>query len=79
MLEIEANFVETLLGNEIFAFRTKISAVNDGIDKLIVGTKISGTFDTPDSFEAQGVPYAARCNVGFVNQVENGVCVALRS
>ena len=33
--------------------------------------------DSSDAFEAKGVPDAARGDVGFVDEVEDGVCVAL--
>ena len=35
MLEVEANFVEALLGDEVLAFRTEIAAVDYGVDKLV--------------------------------------------
>ena len=78
MLEIEPDFVEALLGDEIFTFRAKIPAVDDGVDEGVrVGAQIAAGLDAANTFEAEGVPDAAGGDVGLVDEVEDGVGVAL--
>ena len=35
VFKVEANLVEALLGDKIFAFRTKVAAIDDGINEFI--------------------------------------------
>ena len=78
MLEVEANLVEALLGDEVFALGAQVAAVDDGVDELVrVRAQVAAAFDAPDPFEAEGVPDAAGGDVGFVDEVEDGVGVAL--
>jgi len=78
VLEVEADLVEALLGDEVFALGAQVAAVDDGVDELVrVRAQVAAAFDAPDPFEAEGVPDAAGGDVGFVDEVEDGVGVAL--
>ena len=78
MLEIKPDFIEAFFGDEIFALGTEVAAVDDGVDKGVgMGAQVAGGSNAPDSFESEGVPDAAGGEVGFVDEVEDGVGVAL--
>ena len=78
VLEVIFDLVEALFGDEIFAFGAEVAAVDNGVDKLVrVGAQITATLDATDAFEAEGIPNAAGGNVGFIDEVEYGVSVAL--
>ena len=78
VLEVVFYLVEALFGDEIFAFGAEVAAVDDGVDELVgVGTQVAAAFDAADAFEAEGVPDAAGGDIGFVDEVEDGVGVAL--
>lgn len=60
VFEVEANFIEALLGYEVVIL-AQIATIDDGIDQLIgIGLEIATALDTPNSLEAQRVPYSAR-------------------
>lgn len=78
VLEIEADLVEALFRDEVFALGAQVSSVDDGVDEFVwVGAQVSAGFDAADAFEAEGVPDSAGGEVGFVDEVEDGVGVAL--
>lgn len=78
VFEVVADFVKTLFGDEVFAFGAEVAAVDDGVDEIVGrGAQVAAAFDAADAFEAEGVPDAAGGDVGFVDEVEDGVCVAL--
>ncbi len=78
VLEVEADLVETLFRDEVFTLGAKVAAVDDGINEVVrVGPQVAAGFNAPDAFEAKGVPDTAGGDVGFVNEVEDGVGVAL--
>ena len=78
MLEVEADFVEALLGDEIFAFGTEVTAINYGVNELAgVRAEIAAGLDAADAFEAEGIPDTAGRHISFVDEVEDGVGVAL--
>lgn len=60
VFEIIAYLVETFFGHKVFAFRTEIAAVNDGVDEVVwMGAKVAAGFYAADAFEAESVPDAA--------------------
>lgn len=78
VLEVEADLVEALFRDKVFTLGAKVAAVDDGIDEVVrVGPQVAAGFDAPDAFEAQGVPDTAGGDVGLVNEIEDGVGVAL--
>ena len=78
MFEVEADFVEALFGDEVFAVGAEVAAVDDGVNEVVgVGAEGAAAFDAADAFEAEGVPDAAGDEVGFVDEVEDRVGVAL--
>ena len=42
-----------------------------------MGAEVAAVFDSSDAFEAESVPDAAGGDVRFVDQVKDGICVAL--
>ena len=79
VLEVKPDFVEALLGYEVLAFRAQVAAVDDGVNEGVrVGAQVAAGFDAADALEAKGVPDAAGGDVGFVDEVEDGVGVALK-
>jgi len=78
MLQIIPNLIEAFLGDEIFALGAQVAAVDDGVDEGVwVRAESAAALDAADALEAEGVPDAARREVGFVDEVEDGVGVAL--
>ncbi len=78
VFEVVADFVEAFFGDEVLALGAKVAAVDDGVDEVVGGgAQVAAGFDAADAFEAEGVPYAAGGDVGFVDEVEDGVGVAL--
>ena len=43
-----------------------------------MGSQVSATFDTTYALEAEGIPDATGGDVGFVDEVEDGVRIALK-
>ncbi len=79
MFQIESDFVEAFLGDEVFSFWSEVAAVDYGVDEFVrVRAEVPAAFDAADAFEAEGVPDAAGGDVGFVDEVEDGVGVALQ-
>ena len=78
VLEVVADLVEALLRDEVLAIRAQVAAVDEGVDEG-VGVRAQGPAagDAADAFEAEGVPDAARGDVGLVDEVEDRVGVAL--
>ena len=80
VFEVEADLVEALFGDKVFALRTEITAVDDGINKLVrVGSEVAAAFHAANAFKAEGVPDAAGGEVGFIDEVEDRIGVALCS
>ena len=78
VFEVVADLVEAFFRDEVFTFGTEVAAVDDGVDEVVgVGAEVAAVFDAADAFEAEGVPDAAGGDVGFVDEVEDGVGVAL--
>lgn len=78
VFEIIPDFIEALFGDEVFAFGAEVAAVDEGVDEGVrVGAEGAAAFDAADAFEAEGVPDAAGSDVCFVDEVEDGVGVAL--
>lgn len=78
MLQIIAYLIKAFFTHKVFAFGTQVAAVDDGVDEGVwVRAESAAAFDAADALEAEGVPDAARREVGFVDEVENGVGVAL--
>lgn len=78
VLEVKSDFVKALFGDEVFAFGAKVAAIDDGVNEGVrVGAQVSAGFDAADAFEAKGVPDTAGGEVGFVDEVEDRVGVAL--
>ena len=78
VLQVEADLVEALFRHKVVVL-PQIAPVYDGIDKLAgIRLEIAAALDAPNALEAQRIPYPARCEVGFVDEVEDGVSVALR-
>ena len=78
VFEVEADFVEAFFGDKVFAVGAEVAAVDDGVDEVVgVGAQRAAAFDPADAFEAEGVPDAAGGDVGFVDEVEDRVGVAL--
>jgi len=78
VLQVKANLVKSLFRDEVFTLGSKVSAVDDGIDEVIrVGAQVAAGFNAPDAFKAQGVPYTAGSDVSLVDEVEDGVSIAL--
>jgi len=78
VFEVVADFVEAFLGDEVLALGAEVAAVDDGVDEVVGGgAQVAAGFDAADAFEAEGVPDAAGGDVGFVDEVEDGVGVAL--
>lgn len=74
ILQIEANLVEALFGDEVFAFWTEVAAVDYGVYELVwMRSEVATGFDAADSFEAEGIPDAAGSNVGFVDEIKDRV------
>lgn len=42
-----------------------------------MGAKTACSLDFANPLEAEAIPYLTRCNVGLIDKVEDGVCVAL--
>ncbi len=78
VLEVEFDLVEALLGDKVFPVGTQISAVDDCIYQFVrIRFEIAAALDASNLLEAQRIPDATRCNIGFVHQVENRICVPL--
>jgi hypothetical protein len=78
VLEVEANLVKALFGDKVVVL-AQVAPIDDGVDELPrVRLEVATALDAPDALEAQGVPDAARCEVSFIDKVEDGICVALR-
>lgn len=57
---------------------TQVTSIDDGVDELAwVRLEVSAPLYTADALEAEGIPYATRCNVCFIYKVEHGISVAL--
>lgn len=53
VFEVEADFVEALFGDKVFAVRAQVAAIDDGVDEVVgVGAQSPAAFDAADAFEA---------------------------
>ncbi len=78
MFQVIPDLVEALFGDEVFALGAEVAAVDEGVDEGVrVGAEGAAAFDAADALEAEGVPDADGGGVGFVDEVEDGVGVAL--
>src|ERR1700737_3579182 len=76
-LQIKLDLIEAFFTHEIFSLWAEIAAIDDGINQLIrVTLQVSTPLDSPNSLEAEGIPNAARCDIGLIYKVENRVRVA---
>jgi len=78
VFQVIPNLIEALFGDEVFTFRAEVAAVDEGVDEGVgVGAEGAAAFDAADALEAEGVPDADGGGVGFVDEVEDAVGVAL--
>ncbi len=76
-LQIKLDLIEAFFTHEIFALWAEVAAIDDGINQLVrIALQVATAFDSSDSLEAKSVPDTARCDVGFVDQIENRVRIA---
>lgn len=53
VFEVEADFIEALFGDEVFAVGTEVAAIDNGVDEIVgVGAQGAAAFDAADAFEA---------------------------
>lgn len=78
-LEVILDPLEAPLVVGVLLLVAQVAAVDDGVDEVALGLggEVAAAGDPPDALEAQRVPDAARSDVGLVDEVENGVGVAL--
>lgn len=78
VLEIVSNLVEAILRDGILSLRAKISPVDDRINIVPrVGQESASPRNLANSFEPESIPNTTRRNVALVDQVEDGVRIAL--
>lgn len=78
VLEVVAYLVEALLGDKLFRIAAEFAAVDDGVDEAVrVRAKVAAAGDAADAFEAEAVPDAGGGDVGFINEIEDGVPITL--
>lgn len=78
-LEVILDPLEAPLVVGVLLLVAQVAAVDDGVDEVALGLggEVAAAGDPPDALEAQRVPDAARSDVGLVDEVEDGVGVAL--
>ena len=78
MFKVESNLVEAFFGNVVLSFRAKIAPVDNRIDKSFwIRSQITARLHPADAFEAKSIPDAAGGDIGFIDQVEDAVSIAL--